>query len=133
MFTFYDSSNGSIQSLPEDYLRLSLKDIKNAIYQKSQIQSEKQILLSPQGMRRNLLTVKCDSYCMSYIYESQYYTCYRWLCVMWQILTHVKGHEINEANRAIYLTASESQAQVGLVQGFYAQIIIYESLAYQQE
>ena len=52
---------------------------------------------------------------------------------MWQILTHVKGHEINEANRAIYLTASESQAQVGLVQGFYAQIIIYESLAYQQE
>ena len=53
MFTFYDSSNGSIQSLPEDYLRLSLKDIKNAIYQKSQIQSEKQILLSPQGMRHN--------------------------------------------------------------------------------
>jgi len=70
MFTFYDSSNGSIQSLPEDYLRLSLKEIKNAIYQKSQIQSEKQILLSPQG------------------------------------------HEINEANRAIYLTASESQALV---------------------
>jgi hypothetical protein len=67
MFTFYDSSNGSIQSLPEDYLSLSLKDIKNAIYQKSQIQHEKQILLSPQG------------------------------------------HEINEANRAIYLTASESQ------------------------
>ena len=54
MFTFYDSSNGSIQSLPEDYLRLSLKEIKNAIYQKSQIQSEKQILLSPQGMRHNL-------------------------------------------------------------------------------
>ena len=66
MFTFYDSSNGSIQSLPEDYLRLSLKEIKNAIYQKSQIQSEKQILLSPQGMRHNLLLI-----------IQKYYTSYR--------------------------------------------------------
>ena len=31
-----------------------------------------------------------------------------------QIVKHVKGHEINEANRAIYLTASESQALVRL-------------------